>query len=271
MLLAIDIGNTNIVLACAHAADLAKDRPGRPQTWRIETNIGEDAVAFAEAMRTALGDDSCQAISAAMIASVVPAVTTGVKEGVRIVADVVPLVVGDPNVDLGIRVNIDQPSQAGADRLVNAVGAQVHHSLPAIILDFGTATTLDLVAEDGTYEGGIIAPGVALSIDALDAAAAQLSRLVLRPFDSDLPILGKNTVAAMESGIFWGYVSMIDGLLARLRARYGDVSLVATGGLAELFAQHLSSKPTVDADLTVKGLFEIYARNSIAAGGARNG
>ena len=271
MLLAIDIGNTNIVLACAHASDLAGDRSGQLQTWRIETHIGEDAAAFAEAMRAALGDDRCQAISGAMIASVVPAVTRGVKEGVRLVADVVPLVVGDPDVDLGIRVNIYQPSQAGADRLVNAVGAQVHHSLPAIILDFGTATTLDLVAEDGAYEGGIIAPGVALSIDALDAAAAQLPRLALRPFDADLPILGKNTVTAMESGIFWGYVSMIDGLLARLRARYGDVSLVATGGVAGLFAQHLSSKPTVDTDLTVKGLFEIYARNSIAAGGARNG
>ena len=271
MLLAIDIGNTNIVLACAHASDLAEGRSGQLQTWRIETHIGEDAAAFAEAMRAALGDDRCQAISGAMIASVVPAVTQGVKEGVRLVADVVPLVVGDPDVDLGIRVNIDQPSQAGADRLVNAVGAQVHHSLPAIILDFGTATTLDLVAEDGVYEGGIIAPGVELSIDALDAAAAQLPRLALRPFDADLPILGKNTVTAMESGIFWGYVSMIDGLLARLRARYGDVSLVATGGLAGLFAQHLSSKPTVDTDLTVKGLFEIYARNSIAAGGARNG
>lgn len=271
MLLAIDIGNSNIVFACAHASDLAEDRPDQVQTWRIETNIGEDAAAFAEVMRTALGDDRCHAISGAIIASVVPAMTPGVKEGVRIVADVVPLVVGDPNVDLGIRVNIDQPSQAGADRLVNAVGAQVHHSLPAIILDFGTATTLDLIAEDGAYEGGIIAPGVALSIEALDAAAAQLPRLALRPFGSDLPILGKNTVTAMESGIFWGYVSMIEGLLARLRARYGDVSLVATGGLAELFVQHLSSKPTVDADLTVKGLFEIYARNSIAAGGARNG
>ena len=269
MLLAIDIGNTNIVLACDESGGAVSD--GATESWRIETGTGKDARVCAQAMRTAIGEKRCGEISGAIIASVVPAVTANVRHAVYELTGVTPLVIGDDGVDLGIKVNIDQPSQAGADRLVNAVGAQAYHKLPAIILDFGTATTLDLVAADGAYEGGIIAPGVALSIDALEAAAAQLPRLKLRPFDADLPILGKNTVSAMESGVFWGYVSMIEGLLTRLRAEYGDVSMIATGGLAGLFAQHLSSISAVDSDLTVKGLFEIYARNSIAASGARNG
>ena len=129
---------------------------------------------------------------------------------------------------------------------MNAVGAQAHHKLPAIILDFGTATTLDLVAADGAYEGGIIAPGVALSIDALEAAAAQLPRLKLRPFDADLPILGKNTVSAMESGVFWGYVSMIEGLLTRLRAEYGgcvhDCHWRTGRAFCPAFVQHICSR-----------------------------
>ena len=172
--------------------------------------------------------------------------------------------VGEASVELGIGVNIDVPAQAGADRLVNAVGAMASHELPAILLDFGTATTLDLVAADGTYEGGIIAPGVSLSIEALERAAAQLPRLELRPFGADLPVLGKNTVAAMETGVFWGYVGMIEGLLRRLRDEQGggkDIPAIATGGLAGLFAEHLSGITAVDPDLTVRGLFEIYARN----------
>ena len=112
---------------------------------------------------------------------------------------------------------------------------------------------------------------MALSIDAQEAAAARLPQLALLEFGSDLPILGKNTVSAMESGIFWGYVSMIEGLLARLRADYGDVSMIATGGLAGLFSAHLPGINAVDPDLTVKGLFEIYARNSSAAARAQDG
>ena len=204
----------------------------------------------------------------AMPSRVVPAITPHVAAAMHEMTGRAPLVVGGAGVDLGIAVNIDHPEQAGADRVVNAVGAQVHHRLPAVILDFGTATTLDLVGADGAYEGGIIAPGVALSIEALERAAAQLPRLELRAFDDDLPVLGKNTVAAMESGIFWGYVSMIEGLLARLRSAQGpagaDMPAIVTGGLAPLFARHLGGTVTVDQDLTVKGLLAIFARNETA-------
>ena len=269
MLLAIDIGNTNVVLACAEVGrNLFEDRP---PIWRLETDADKNSADYAAAIRDLLGADRCAAVTGAIVASVVPALSTVICDAVASATGHVPLLVGDDGVDLGIDINIDEPEQAGADRLVNAVGAQAHHQLPAIVLDFGTATTLDLVGADGAYEGGIIAPGVALSIDALEAAAAQLPRLAPREFGADLPILGKNTVSAMESGIFWGYVSMIEGLLARLRADHGDVSMIATGGLAGLFSAHLPGINAVDPDLTVKGLFEIYARNSSAAARAQDG
>jgi len=259
MLLAIDVGNTNLVLA------LGSERyDGRAEAgYRIETASVTDTGSCEAAIRRVLGD-LVEEIADAVIASVVPAVTPFLAEAVTRIIGTAPLVVGEAGVELGIGVNIDVPAQAGADRLVNAVGAMVSHELPAILLDFGTATTLDLVAADGTYEGGIIAPGVALSIEALERAAAQLPRLELRPFDADLPILGKNTVAAMETGVFWGYVGMIEGLLSRLRDEQGggkEIPAIATGGLAGLFAEHLPGITAVDPDLTVRGLFEIYARN----------
>ena len=258
MLLAIDVGNTNLVFA------LGTVDGGIREVRRIRTDAISDAETCIDLMRgtmgTALGeaDDS-------IVASVVPDVTPSVVEALSLLTGKAPLVVGGADVKLGIDVNIDMPHQAGADRLVNAVAARVHHDLPAIVLDFGTATTLDLVAANGAYEGGIIAPGVALSIESLERAAAQLPKLELRSFDNDLPILGKNTVAAMESGVFWGYVSMIDGLVSRLRAAHAvpgdDMTTIMTGGLAGLFADHLAGPVVVDADLTVKGLFEIFARN----------
>ncbi|NCF47929.1 MAG: type III pantothenate kinase [Bacteroidetes bacterium] len=253
MLLAIDVGNTNVVLA-------VKDGAGTLKMWRMETDVSASSDEYCRRIQDCLGDSAAQ-IDDAVVASVVPDATPLICGALKIMCGHDPLTVGAAGVDLGIRVNIDQPEQAGADRLADAVGAQVHYDLPAIILDFGTATTLDLVAADGSYEGGIIAPGVALSIETLAQAAAQLPRLELRDFSEDLPVLGKNTVSAMESGVFWGYVSMIEGLLMRLRQEHGDVPAIATGGLASLFAQHLTGLAAVDPYLTVQGLFEIYARN----------
>ena len=258
MLLAIDVGNTNLVLALGDVDGGVRD------VWRIRTDAISDAATCGELLRRTMGAALDEA-SDAIVASVVPDVTPHVVDALDSATGTSPLIVGAPGVELGIDVNIDRPEQAGADRLVNAVGAKAHHSLPAIVLDFGTATTLDLVGADGAYEGGIIAPGVSLSIDALERAAAQLPKLELRSFEADLPVLGKNTIAAMESGVFWGYVSMIDGLLSRLRAAQAgpgdDMQAIMTGGLAGLFASHLAGPVIVDADLTVKGLFEIFARN----------
>jgi len=257
MLLAIDVGNTNLVLALGGETGVVESQ------WRIETSAMTSASACETALRDTLGAAGAR-VDDVIVASVVPDVTPGLVAAIKAVTGKPPLIVGAPGVDLGIAVNIDNPAQAGADRLVNAVGAMAHHHLPAILLDFGTATTLDLVAEDGSYEGGIIAPGVSLSIEALERAAAQLPRLELRSFGSDLPVLGKNTVAAMETGVLWGYVGMIEGLLRRLRDEQGGTSrlpAIATGGLAGLFADHLPDIDAVDPDLTIRGLFEIYARN----------
>ena len=275
MLLAIDVGNTNLVLALGDRTDRSGDdtgcRGGPCPTivarYRIETCAMSDPKGSEAAIRATLGEMAGK-VDDAIIASVVPDVTGPVVAAMTAITGSAPLIVGTDDVDLGIAVNIDVPSQAGADRLVNAVGAMAHYDVPAILLDFGTATTLDLVSEDGGYEGGIIAPGVALSIEALERAAAQLPRLELRAFDVDLPVLGKNTVTAMESGVFWGYVGMIEGLLQRLREEQAagntdgqQLPAIATGGLAGLFAAHLSGITAVDPDLTVRGLFEIYTRN----------
>lgn len=275
MLLAIDVGNTNLVLALGDRTDRSGDDTGGRggschsivARYRIETRAMTDPQGSEAAIRAALGEMAGK-VDDSIIASVVPDVTGPVVAAMTAITGSAPLIVGTDDVDLGIAVNIDVPSQAGADRLVNAVGAMAQYDVPAILLDFGTATTLDLVGEDGGYEGGIIAPGVALSIEALERAAAQLPRLELRAFDVDLPVLGKNTVAAMESGVFWGYVGMIEGLLQRLREEQAagntdgqQLPAIATGGLAGLFAAHLSGITAVDPDLTVRGLFEIYTRN----------
>ena len=254
MLLALDIGNTNVVAALYEG-----DR--QMGLWRFASDGSLADTAYQALLADSLGA-AVATVNGVIIASVVPGLTPLVQSAAQRLFACRVMVVGSADVDLGIKVNIDQPEQAGADRLVNAVGARASHSLPAIILDFGTATTLDLIAADGSYEGGIIAPGVNLSVDALERAAAQLPRLEVRPWADDLPILGKNTVSAMESGVFWGYVGMIDGLLTRLRGRYGKfLPAIATGGLASLFAVHVPGITVVDPDLTVKGLVEIHARN----------
>ena len=261
MILAIDVGNTNLVLA------LGDEVGSVDSVWRISSDAVTSAEACRDAIRKTLGA-KLEEVDNSVIASVVPAITPHVATAMENITGRAPLVIGEDGVDLGISVNIVRPEQAGADRVVNAVGARVHHRVPAVILDFGTATTLDLVGADGAYEGGIIAPGVALSIEALERAAAQLPKLELRAFGDDLPVLGKNTVAAMESGVFWGYVSMVEGLLERLRSADGpasaDMPAIVTGGLAPLFARHLAGGVMLDQDLTVKGLFAIFARNSKA-------
>jgi len=170
-----------------------------------------------------------------------------------------PLVVGAPGVDLGIGVKVDRPQSVGADRLVNAVAAHARYRGPLIVVDFGTATTFDVVGANGDYEGGIIAPGVNLSVEALHQAAAMLPRVAVERTDK---VIGKDTVPAMQSGIYWGYVSLVEGLVARITSEYGKpMTVVATGGLAPLFQRQISAIEQVDPDLTISGLTLIHARN----------
>lgn len=257
MLLAIDCGNTNIVFAIY-------DGDEQRANWRISSDSRrstDEYIVWLTQLMT-LKNIEVADIDGVMIASVVPDIQPKLVALAHRGFELVPLCVDDPNVDLGIAINIDRPDQAGADRLVNAVAAAAWHKPPAIVIDFGTATTLDLIGDKGAYEGGIIAPGVNLSIEALYMAAARLPRIAVKPWQANMPVLGTDTISAMQSGVFWGYVGMVEGLLERLRQSHGaDLPAIATGGLAPLFADHINGPLIVDADLTLKGLVRIHAQN----------
>jgi type III pantothenate kinase len=199
-----------------------------------------------------------EVMTACIISSVVPQSLFNLRNLARRYLHVEPLVVGE-NVDLGIEVRIDKPSEAGADRLVNAVGAHGRYDGPLLIIDSGTATTFDLVAADGAFEGGVIAPGINLSLQALHEAAARLPRVAIR---RPAQVIGKDTVSAMQSGIFWGYVSLIEGLVTRIKAeRGGAMTVIGTGGVASLFQGATEAIDVFDNDLTIHGLLEIVRRN----------
>jgi type III pantothenate kinase len=257
MLLVIDCGNTNIVFALY-------DKDMQVACWRISSDnrrSSDEYVVWLTQLMT-LKNIDVNDVDGVVIASVVPDIQPKLVALAQRAFDQQPLCVGDGAVDLGISVNIDRPEQAGADRLVNAVAAAAHHQLPVVIIDFGTATTLDLIGPDGSYEGGVIAPGVNLSVEALYMAAARLPRIAVKPWPADMPVLGTDTVSAMHSGVFWGYVGMVEGLLGRLRQAHGAaLPAIATGGLAQLFAEHIDDSLIVDADLTLKGLVRIHALN----------
>ena len=166
---------------------------------------------------------------------------------------------------LGIKAAIDRPEEAGADRLVNAYAAHLRYGGPAIVVDFGTATTFDVVDADGSYAGGAIAPGINLSLDALVTAAAKLPRIAIEA-PATTSVVGTTTVAQMHIGIYWGYVAMIEGLVARMKREIGrPVKVIATGGLAVLFEQRTAVFDVVEADLTLRGLAMLWARTHIAA------
>ncbi|HLI14071.1 MAG TPA: type III pantothenate kinase [Alphaproteobacteria bacterium] len=255
MLLAIDSGNTNVVFGLYDGKSWLGE-------WRSASSPNRTADEYAVwlSQLMTLNQIDQTAISAAIIANVVPAATFSLKTLCRKYFNCEPLVVGEAGVELGVKVLLDRPEEVGADRVVNAVGAWGHHKLPAIIIDFGTATTFDIVDAEGNYHGGAIAPGINLSLEALHMAAAQLPRIaVKRP----LQVIGKSTVAAMQSGVFWGYVGMIEGLVAQIRAEFGVPSLtvIATGGLAPLFQDATKVIDEVDLELTMRGLVEVYRRN----------
>ena len=254
MLLAIDVGNTNTVFAVFEGAAM------RGQ-WRAATDAGrtadEHAVWFGQLMaRHALQLDD---IDHVVLSTVVPQCLAALTVLCEQYCGCRPMVVGEPEVELGIAVHVAQPGEVGADRLVNAVGAQMQYDGPLIIIDFGTATTFDAINEDGSYEGGIIAPGVNLSLESLHQAAAQLPRIAVSRPES---VIAKSTVPAMQSGIYWGYIGLIEGIVQRMKEEYGSaMTVIATGGLAELFSDGTPVIDKTDPDLTIHGLLEIFNRN----------
>ena len=255
MLLAIDSGNTNIVFAVFGNDGMVLGE------WRSSTDPNRTADEFGiwlEQLMQLQGLER-EKITAAIIATVVPATLFSLKTLCRKYFDCEPLIVGDPKIELGIKIHLERPDEVGSDRLVNALAAHQKYGGPLIIVDFGTATTFDVINETGGYLGGVIAPGVNLSVEALHRAAAQLPRVAVERPET---IIGKSTVPAMQSGIFWGYVSLIEGIVQRIKGEMGqDMDVIATGGLAPLFTQSTDVIRLSDDDLTLRGLLAIYRQN----------
>ena len=254
MLLAIDAGNTNIVFA-VHDGEAIRSE------WRAVTKTSRTADEYAVLLKPLfeLNGLKFADLDAAIIATVVPAALFDLRQLCRRYLKVEPLVVGDPEVHLGLKVLTDRPEGVGADRLVNAVSAHALYGGPLIVVDFGTATTFDVVSAEGDYEGGVISPGANLSAEALHKAAAMLPRVAVARTTS---IVGKDTVPAMQSGLYWGYIGLIEGLVTRIKAEYGrPMTVIATGGLGKVFYRQTPVIDHYDPDLTIRGLVQIYEKN----------
>jgi type III pantothenate kinase len=253
MLLAIEQGNTNTLFA-------VHDGERWIAQWRAATDPARTADEYAVwlSQLLAMAGLSLAAVDGCIISSVVPQSIFNLRNLSRRYLKVEPMIIGE-NVELGIAVRIEKPSEAGADRLVNAVGAHITYPGALLVIDSGTATTFDIVADDGAFEGGVIAPGINLSMQALHAAAARLPRVAIqRP----PRVIGKDTVGAMQSGIYWGYVCLIEGLIGRIKAEYAaPLTVIGTGGVASLFEGATKAIDRFDHDLTILGLLEIARRN----------
>lgn len=254
MLLAIEQGNTNTLFAVHDGGEWIAQ-------WRTATEASRTADEYAVwlSQLLAMRGLSIGQLDGCIISSVVPQSIFNLRNLSRRYLSVEPLVIGD-NVELGMTARITKPSEAGADRLVNAIGAHMVYPGDLIVIDSGTATTFDVVAADGAFEGGVIAPGINLSLQALHEAAAMLPRIAIQKPDK---VIGRDTVSNMQSGVFWGYVALIEGLVARIKAEWGKpMTVIGTGGVASLFEGATTSIDRFDPDLTIRGLLEIWRRNT---------
>jgi type III pantothenate kinase len=257
MLLAIDVGNTNIVLGVF-------DRTTLIRSWRLQTlreRTSDELGLLVEGLFTHTGIDR-HGVNGVILGSVVPPLTGTTRAMVESYFGRPPVIV-DPATNTGMPIRYENPSEVGADRIVNAIAARELHGgdgrRPLIVCDFGTATTLDAVSVKGEYLGGAICPGVTISADALFQRAARLPRIDVRKPSS---VIGRTTVGAMESGLFYGYVGMVEGLVRRMNDELGGNSLcIATGGLASVIAPETRLIDKVDIDLTLHGLRIVWDRN----------
>jgi type III pantothenate kinase len=253
MLLAVDVGNTNMVFALHDGVRVVAE-------WRCRTDRQRTADEYYVWLRQLMDLAGIEPkVRRVIVSSVVPQVVFNL----RVLSDRYfasrPLVVGKPEVNIGPAPRVDPTTNVGADRLVNTVGAFDRHGGDLIVVDFGTATTLDVVDADGAYVGGVIAPGVNLSLKALHDAAAALPFIDVTKPDR---VVGTNTVACMQSGVYWGYIGLIEGICARIRAERGRrMTVVGTGGLSTLFAQGTDVLEKIDTDLTIHGLVVIDRLN----------
>ena len=255
MLLVVDAGNTNVVFA-------VHDGGAWRGIWRIATEPQRTSDEYAVWLLTLLNLSGLKPaeIDRAVIGTVVPAALYHLRRLCRDWFTTEPLVARS-TLDWGFDIRVDNPAEVGADRLLNSLAAHQHYKGPLVVVDFGTATTFDVIDKDGAYLGGVIAPGINLSIEALHKAAARLPRIGIgRP----QAVIGRSTVPAMQSGIYWGYVGLIEGLVHRIQAEYDQpLKVVATGGLAPLLAEGTTIIELINPDLTLDGLRLLAARNPV--------
>ncbi|MBI3451392.1 MAG: type III pantothenate kinase [Rhodospirillales bacterium] len=259
MLLVINSNNTNTVFGVFDGYE-------KRGAWRISTDARRTADEYAVWLTQlmALEDIHRHHIDGVVLSNVVPQTSFHMKTLCTRYFGGEPVTVGDPNVKIGIRVLLDRPEEAGADRLANAVAARKRYKMPGIVIDLGTATTFDVLDAEGNYCGGAISPGITMAFEALYMGAAKLPRIEIR---RPAHVVGHATVSAMQSGIFWGYIGLIEGLVARIEAELGSkMTIIGTGGLVPLIADSTKIIQHVDLDLTLLGLVDIYNLNRPAAG-----
>jgi type III pantothenate kinase len=259
MLLAVDVGNTNVVFAVFAGREIRA-------RWRVATDprrTGDEYAVWLLQLLTIEQIDRAE-ITAMIVSTVVPRVRHNFEVLAEKYFHAEPLFAGEGAAEWGIEIDVDEPHTLGADRAVNAIAAHDRHGGDLIVVDFGTATTFDVVDFHGAYKGGIIAPGINLSLDALVSNTAKLPRIAIESPHSN-SVIGRNTEDQMLIGVFWGYVAMLEGLIARMRAEIGrPAQVVATGGLAILFDQHTAIFDHVDPDLTLEGLAILAERAGVA-------
>ncbi len=253
MLLAIDIGNTNIVIGCIKDDEIMFEARIATDRTRTSDQYGVEIMNMLNAFGVRKED-----LRDCIISSVVPPVFNSVRTGVIKIIGKQPLVVG-PGLKTGLNIHVDVPSQVGSDRIVIAVAALAEYEAPLILMDLGTATTIEVVEPGNVYMGGVIIPGVKVSVDALTSRAAQLPGISL---DQPKSVIGKNTVDCMRSGIMYGTAGMIDGIVDRMEEELGHKStLVATGGMAQFVTPLCKHEIILEKDLLLKGLNIIYKKN----------
>jgi type III pantothenate kinase len=261
MLLAVDAGNTNVVFA------LVEDGVIRAR-WRIASDPRRTADQYAVWLHQLIELEGLarDTVDAVIIGTVVPRALHNLEVLASKYFKVKPLIAGEPPAEWGIALDVEEPRTVGADRVLNAIAAHATHEGDLIVIDFGTATTFDVVDYSGAYKGGIIAPGINLSLDALVTAAAKLPRIAIEAPKDNLSVIGRTTEDQMHIGIYWGYVTMMEGLVARMKAEIGrPVKVISTGGLATLFDKHSEIFDAIEPDLTIQGLSLLHKRTQTAA------
>jgi type III pantothenate kinase len=253
MILAVDVGNTNLVFALVDQGEIRA-------RWRIATDPRRTADQYSVWLHQLLEMEgfSRDQVDGVIIGTVVPRALHNLEVLSEKYFRTTPLIAGQGKAQCPLQLDVDEPQNVGADRALNAVAAHAKYPGDLLIIDFGTATTFDVVNSSGAYTGGVIAPGINLSLDALVSAAAKLPRIAIEAPDSD-SVIGRTTESQMLIGIYWGYVAMLEGLAERIKREIGrPLTVVATGGLAALFDKHTKVFDAIEPDLTIQGLSLLY-------------